>query len=108
MAAIKNPSKMSWTDPTKYEDGSAFTAADFKAYEVGYSTSVTPPADALLALPVAFGVGTSPIPDAAKQLGTGYIFLRTVDNQNQISVWSLPVEVRFTGRPFAPTSLSAS
>jgi hypothetical protein len=106
---VKNPKQISWKDPVAYEDGSAFTATDFRAYELGHSKSTTPPANALLALPVAFGVGTSPIPDQVKQtLGTSFLFLRTVDYTGQTSVWTAPVEVRFTGRPLAPDSVTVS
>lgn len=106
---MKNPKQISWADPTTYEDGSAFLATDFKAYELGHSTTKTAPANALLALPVAFGVGKSPIPDQVKgTLGISYIFLRTIDQAGQISDWSLPVEVQFTGRPLAPKSVITS
>lgn len=106
---MKNPTKLLWTDPTTFEDGSPFGASDFKAYELGASpTAGTQPTAALLALPTKLGVGQSPIPDAVKNTkGKQYLSLRTLDNYGQTSDWSNQVEVVFTGRPFAPSSVSS-
>jgi hypothetical protein len=111
MAAKRNPQNILWKDPTTYTDGSAFGASDFKAYELGASTSAsTPPTSALLSLPVTLGVGKSPIPDAVKDIrGVQFLHLRTLDNYGQFSEWSSPgVEVQFTGRPLAPSSVDCS
>jgi hypothetical protein len=111
MALKKNPQNILWKDPTTYTDGSTFTLADFKAYELGASASAsTPPTSALLSLPVSLGVGKSPIPDTVKDIrGVQYLYLRTLDNYGQTSVWSSPgVEVQFTGRPLAPSSVDCS
>lgn len=106
--AVKNPQTISWNDPTQFEDGSPFEAPDFKAYELGSdpnSGSITP----LLSLPVAFGVGSSPIPDEVRSTrGRQWIYLRTLDNYGQVSEWSNGVEVHFTGRPFPPSSVNCS
>ena len=106
--AIKNPTSISWTDPTQFEDGSPFGASDFKAYELGVDEGSGPVP--LLALPTALGVGTSPIPDEARSVKGRdlLIHLRTLDNYGQISEWSNGVTVRFTGRPLAPASLSGA
>lgn len=109
--AIKNPTTLRWQDPTTFEDGSPFEPADFLAYELGVDNNDGSGPQALLSLPVALGVGVSPIPDAAKEVrGRDFLLhLRTLDNYGQVSDWSMPgVEVRFTGRPLAPASLSGA
>jgi len=99
---------MLWADPTQFTDGSPFTAADFKAYELGVGDgtgTVTP----VLALPVAFGVGESPIPTQVAE-STGvvqWLHLRTLDNYGQMSDWSNGIDVRFTSAPFPPSGLEA-
>jgi len=108
---MKNPTRITWVDPTQYEDGTPFTAPDFVAYELGRSSSPTvDPTEVLLVLPVALGVGQSPIPDAVRATrGLQYIFLRTRDVDDEVSVWSSPgAEVQFTRRPLAPTSVDSS
>lgn len=103
-----NPTRMMWADPTTYTDGSAFGAADFQAYELGVGDG-TGAVTALLALPVAFGVGESPIPDAVRDnVGpVQWIHLRTLDNYGGVSAWSNGVDVRFTSAPFPPSGLEA-
>jgi len=105
-----NPREMSWADPTAREDGTAFGAPDFKAYELGSAAASTGPFTALLALPVQFGVGKSPIPDAVREITgrTQWLALRVVDRNNLASDWSAPVEVRFVARPRAPAAFSVA
>ena len=105
---IKNPQNIRWTDPTTFEDGSPFDASDFRAYELGVDKGDGVGPVALLSLPVSLGVGVSPIPDEAKATKGRdlLIHLRTLDNYGQTSEWSNGASVRFTGRPFAPSSLS--
>ena len=106
--AATNPLELLWTDPTTFEDGSPFGASDFKAYELGSSTQASGPPVPVLVLPTNLGVGKSPIPDSVKAVkGTSYLYLRTLDNYGQISAWTNPLEVRFTGRPLAPSGLAA-
>ena len=109
--AILNPTTLRWTDPTTRTDGSAFGAADFRAYELGASpdgslTGATP----LLSLPTAFGVGQSPIPTAVSDARNTpqWLHLRTVDANNLTSVWSTGVEVLFSSPPLAPAGFSAA
>jgi hypothetical protein len=108
MAVAKNPKEILWTDTNRYEDGSEFTASDFKAYELGFNNQPVAPAEPVVVMPTAFGVGRAPMPDAVKESrGIGYLYLRVRDNADQVSDWAGPVEVRFTGRPLAPTGFSA-
>jgi hypothetical protein len=103
-----NPQTLHWTDPTTFEDGSPFGASDFRAYELGTAAQETGTPVPVLVLPTNLGVGQSPIPDAVRSTrGLSYLFLRTLDNYGQNSAWSNAVEVRFTGRPLAPSGLSA-
>ena len=103
-----NPTRILWADPTQFTDGSAFGASDFKAYELGIGDG-SGNVSALLALPVAFGVGESPIPTAVSDV-TGavqWIHMRTLDNYGRMSDWSNGVDVRFTSAPFPPSGLEA-
>ena len=107
--AVNNPKELLWTDPTTFEDGSPFGAADFRGYELGTSTAPGAEPVPVLVLPVNLGVGRSPIPDVVKERkGLSYLYLRTLDNYDQMSIWTNPVEVRFTGRPLAPSGFSAA
>lgn len=104
-----NATELRWTDPTHFEDGTPFGASDFKAYELGTTASQGAEPQPVLTLPTALGVGYSPIPDIVKATkGTSYLALRTLDNYGQMSDWSNAVEVRFTGRPLAPSAFSVS
>ncbi len=106
---ILNPREITWSDPTQREDGTSFGAADLRAYELGVVNAQGAPT-VLLALPVAYGVGRSPIPDALRAV-TGKpqsIALRTVDSFGLTSDWTAPVEVAFVARPRAPAAFSAA
>lgn len=110
--AILNPSQLRWTDPTTRTDGSGFGASDFRAYELGISPAGDPTGTvtALLALPTAFGVGQSPIPNlvADNRNTPQWLHLRTIDNNNLMSAWSNGVEVLFASPPLAPAAFSAA
>lgn len=111
MAAILNPvGTLSWTDTAAYTDGTPFTAANFKAYELGVSDTANGAVTPLLVLPVNFGVGTAPMPDAIKGVvgRSQFLALRTIDVRDQTSAWSGRVEVRYTGVPLAPSALAVA
>lgn len=106
-----NPTTLRWTDPTARVDGTPFGASDFRAYELGVSSdgnalNPTP----LLVLPTAFGVGQSPIPTAVSDNRhvVQWLHLRTLDNLNQVSVWTNGLEVLFSSPPLAPAGFSAA
>lgn len=111
MAAVLNPKgTLSWTDTTSYTDGTPFTAADFKAYELGVADTALGSVTPLLVLPVNLGVGTAPIPDSIKSVvgRSQFLALRTIDVKDQASEWSGRVEVRYTGVPLAPSALAVA
>ncbi len=103
---VLNPRIIEWDDVREREDGSPFGAADLRAYELGVGTDdgVEP----LLALPVAYGVGQSPIPDAVKELKAATLHLRCVDFSGLASDWSAGIAVAFVSRPRVPAGFSIS
>lgn len=106
---ILNPTVIEWEDVREREDGTAFGAADLRAYELGVDDSTDPDGvTALLALPVAYGVGQSPIPDFVKDYRAATLFLRCVDSNGIASDWSAGIEVGFISRPRAPAGFSVA
>ena len=109
MATAKNPTEITWTDTSQYVDGTPFGPADLRGYELGVKENLETDYVPLLVLPVAYGVGVSPIPDAVKDRKNvlQYLGLRTVATNGESSEWTGPVPVQFVSVPLAPTAFSA-
>jgi hypothetical protein len=105
-----NPQTIRWTDPSTRQDGSPFGASDFRAYELGAASNPTADPVALLALPTAYGTGSSPIPSQVSDTRnvSQFLALRTLDNLGLTSAWSNRVEVAFAVPPMAVGDFSAA
>lgn len=105
-----NPKTIEWTPPTKYTDGSAFGAADFKGYEFGYR-AVNDGAYALtVAVPVSFATTSLDLSVLTLPKLTDLdLAMRTVAANGEVSDWTAPIQVRFDNRrPLAPSALRAA
>lgn len=110
MDFAKNPQDLQWTDPVSYVDGTPFGANDLLGYEFGVKQDLLADYTPVLVLPVAYGVGFSPMPDAVKETKNviQYIALRTVAKNGESSEWTGPIPVQFVSVPLAPTAFSAT
>jgi hypothetical protein len=103
-----NPRTLSWTPPTKNEDGSNFGAADLAGYTFAYrqGTTITP----LVSLPMTFTVTSIPFTDLTLPQNVELeIGMRTDAKNGQSSVWAFyPETIKFdTRRPLAPSAVVA-
>ena len=59
-------------------------------------------------LPTAYGVGASPIPDIVSSVKDElqYIALRTIAKNDEASVWTPGLPVKFVSVPLAPSAFS--
>lgn len=99
---------VSWTHPTQYTDGTAFTVDKIKESLVQYGTCTT-------ATTPTFGTLTAdavvPAPAATVKLtgitaGTYCFRVRTVDTNSQVSSWSIVVQKAVVEvKPKAPTTV---
>lgn len=105
---MANPTKLTWTGPTTYTDGTPYGAADHAGYEISINGQ---PA---VAVPVAYQVSNQYEFDIALlgvvSYGTYSVTMRTVAANGQRSVPTNPVTFRIDDlrTPNPPTNLAVA
>ena len=101
-----NPTKVSFTHPTQFIDGTPFGAEDYAGTEFAFREAGAVNWTPTVAIPVSFGSGSGEVPLSALDLPELVILemaARTVAANGQISAWSAPSET-FTFDQRVPSS----
>ena len=104
-----NPTRVNFTHPTQYTDGTPFGAADYAGTEFAFRVVGTANWVPTVAVPVAFGDGTGEVLLSALDLpalSELEMTARTVASNGQVSAWGTPSEsfvfdVRVPNSPLA-------
>lgn len=100
---MANPTTLYWQGTTEYVDGSPFTAADLRGYEVEVNGL-----DAF-AIPIGWNDNNTysfPLVDLPNiKQGTNAVRMRTVAANGQASDWTDPVTFQWASVPKAPTQV---
>ena len=101
---------LTWTPVTTRTDGTAFTEAEYKNYELGTSDPDDPTDDFVpfVSVPAGWGVSEWPLDDLGfTTVGRKEIALRVVGKEGSPSGWSEPlVFTAALAPPSAPTGLA--
>lgn len=104
---MANPTKLSWTGPTKNTDGSDFTADQYAGFELEIN------GEGAVTVPAAWSTDSRyemPLSDlqAVQATGDYSLRMRTVAKNGNVSEWSAPAAFSMDFRvPAAPTGLQA-